>query len=160
MTDQLPQRHLDRLDIEEVLIRYTRAIDTGPGTTWTRCSCPDAEIDYTESGGIAATYDVIKPWLAENLPIFPQRMHSLAQVAITVEGDEAQVAAYFHNPMMLPDAGTARRAGRVRRHLPPHDGAHRRTAGAVAGCTRRSSGAEACDSGLLTASAWSPALLR
>ena len=102
MTDHLPQRHVDRLDIEEVLIRYTRAIDTGEWDKLDDVFTPDAEIDYTESGGIADTYPTIKPWLAENLPIFPKRMHSLAQVAIELDGDEAVASAYFHNPMLLP----------------------------------------------------------
>ena len=44
----------------------------------------------------------MKPWLAEMLPIFPQRMHPLGQVDSQVDGDEATVAAYFHNPMVLP----------------------------------------------------------
>ena len=101
MTD-LPQRHVDRLDIEDVLIRYTRAIDTGEWDRLDEVFTADAEIDYTESGGIAGSYGTIKPWLAENLPIFPRRMHALGQVAIDVDGDEAVVAAYFHNPMLLP----------------------------------------------------------
>ena len=33
---------------------------------------PDAEIDYTATGGIAAAYAEVKPWLAEMLPIFPR----------------------------------------------------------------------------------------
>jgi hypothetical protein len=102
---ELPQRHVDRLDIEEVLIRYTRAIDTGEWDRLDDVFTPDAAIDYTESGGIAGPYPAIKPWLAENLPIFPKRMHSLAQIAIEVDGDEALASAYFHNPMMLPTKG-------------------------------------------------------
>jgi hypothetical protein len=98
----LPQRHVDRLDIEDVLIRYTRAIDTGDWDALDDVFTPDAEIDYTESGGIADTFDAIKPWLAQNLPAFPRRMHSLAQTAIRLEGDGAHASAYFHNPMVLP----------------------------------------------------------
>jgi hypothetical protein len=30
-------------------------------------------------------------------------MHSLAQIAITFEGDEATATAYFHNPMPMDD---------------------------------------------------------
>jgi hypothetical protein len=53
----------------------------------------------------------VKPWLAEMLPIFPRRMHTLGQVDISfgksqadwVDGaDTATVAAYFHNPMGMP----------------------------------------------------------
>jgi hypothetical protein len=92
----------DRLEIEALLIRYTRAIDCGEWDRLDEVFTQDAEIDYTATGGIAASYPEIKAWLAEMLPIFPKRMHSLAQVDSQVDGDTATVAAYFHNPMVLP----------------------------------------------------------
>ncbi len=96
----------DRLEIEGVLVRYTRAIDTGDWDALDTVFTPDAEIDYTESGGVVDTYPVVKPWLAEVLPaFFPRRMHSLAQIDIRLDGDEALATAYFHNPMPVPDAG-------------------------------------------------------
>lgn len=97
----------DRLSIEEVLIRYTRAIDTGEWDRLDEVFTPDAAIDYTQSGGIEGAYAEVKPWLAANLPIFPKRMHTLGQIDVRhrdAAPDEAQVAdvsAYFHNPMML-----------------------------------------------------------
>ncbi|MDX6232661.1 MAG: hypothetical protein QOH68_1652 [Nocardioidaceae bacterium] len=94
----------DRIEINDVLTRYTLAIDVG---TWDRLDTvftPDAEIDYTHSGGIAAAYPEIKPWLEEMLPaFFPNRMHMLGQVEIGLRGDEADVTAYFHNPMTMDD---------------------------------------------------------
>jgi hypothetical protein len=91
----------DRLEIEELLIRYTRAIDTGEWDRLDAVFTPDARIDYTATGGIAASYTEIKPWLAEMLPTFPRRLHTLGQVDSQVRGDEAAVTAYFHNPMVL-----------------------------------------------------------
>ncbi|CAI9412225.1 nuclear transport factor 2 family protein [Nocardioides sp. T2.26MG-1] len=94
----------DRLEIEGVLVRYTRAIDTGDWDALDTVFTPDAEIDYTESGGVADTYPAVKPWLAEVLPaFFPKRMHSLGQVDVRLEGDSATVTAYFHNPMPIDD---------------------------------------------------------
>lgn len=95
----------DRLEIEGALIRYTRGIDAGEWDLLDTVFTPEAEIDYTESGGIADTYPAVKAWLAEVLPAFAaRRMHSLAQVAIAFEGrDAALVTAYFHNPMVLLD---------------------------------------------------------
>jgi hypothetical protein len=92
----------DRLEIESLLTRYTRAIDTGDWDRLDKVFTPDAEIDYTSTGGIAASYPEVKSWLAEMLPIFPRRMHTLGQVDSEVSGDTASVAAYFHNPMILP----------------------------------------------------------
>lgn len=99
------QQISDRLEIADVLTRYTIAIDTGEWDLLDSVFTPDAEIDYTESGGIAGGYAEVKAWLAEMLPIFPQRMHTIGQVAVELSapGDEAEVAAYFDNPMLLPD---------------------------------------------------------
>src|SRR6478736_1567875 len=89
----------DRLEIEGVVIRYTRGIDTGAWDLLDAVFTPDAEIDYTESGGIADTYPAVKTWLAEVLPaFFPKRMHSLHQLDITFldqegDGDEALCSA-------------------------------------------------------------------
>ena len=91
----------DRAEIEMLLTRYTRAIDTGDWDRLDQVFTPDADIDYTATGGIASAYPEVKAWLAEMLPIFPRRMHSLHQVDTQVEGDEATAAAYFHNPMVL-----------------------------------------------------------
>lgn len=98
------QQIADRLEIQEVLTRYTRAIDTGDWDRLDTVFTPDAAIDYTESGGIAGDFATVKPWLAEVLPaFFPRRMHTLGQLDIAVDGDEATVAAYFHNPMPMDD---------------------------------------------------------
>jgi ketosteroid isomerase-like protein len=94
----------DRFEIEDVLVRYTRAIDTGDWDALDSVFTPDAEIDYTESGGIADTYPAVRTWLAEMLPaFFPKRMHSLAQLDVAVDGDSATCTAYFHNPMPMDD---------------------------------------------------------
>jgi hypothetical protein len=96
----------DRAEINEVLVRYTRAIDTGDWDRLDTVFTPDAQIDYTASGGISAGYPEVKPWLAEVLPaFFPARMHTLGQVEIRLgaEGGGAEVSAYFHNPMPMDD---------------------------------------------------------
>ena len=80
------QQISDRLEIEDVLIRYTRAIDTGDWDRLDTVFTPDAAIDYTQSGGIEGAFPEVKAWLAEMLPIFPRRMHLLGQVEIDVGG--------------------------------------------------------------------------
>ena len=98
------QQISDRLEITDVLTRYTRAIDTFDWDRLDTVFTPDAEIDYTESGGIAEAYPKVKPWLAEMLPaFFSKLMHTIGQVEIDVRGDEADVTAYFHNPMLMDD---------------------------------------------------------
>lgn len=102
------QQLSDRLEIADVLVAYTRAVDTGDWDRLDRVFTPDARIDYTASGGIAAGYPEVKRWLAEVLPaFFPARMHTLGQLDVQLEGDEAAVTAYFHNPMPVGEDGSS-----------------------------------------------------
>ena len=83
----------DRLEVEDVLVRYTRAIDTGEWDRLDTVFTADADIDYTESGGIHAAYPEIKPWLAEMLPaFFPKRMHTLGHLPPRADPDPRRVA--------------------------------------------------------------------
>jgi hypothetical protein len=96
----------DRAEINDVLHRYTTAVDTFEWDRLDAVFTPDAQVDYTETGGTSGSYPEVKAWLAESLPAFTKRcMHSLAQVVITFANtrDEARVTAYFHNPMVIPD---------------------------------------------------------
>ena len=95
----------DRLETADVLTRYTRAIDTGEWDLLDTVFTPDADIDYTESGGIAGGYAEVKPWLAEVLPaFFLRRMHMLGQVeTVARRRHRDRVTAYFHNPMVMDD---------------------------------------------------------
>ena len=112
----------DRAEINEVLHRYTIAVDTGEWDRLDTVFTPDAQIDYTESGGISDAFGVVKAWLAENLPAFSShRLHSVAQVAFDFadDRDAAQVAAYFHNPMRISDGAGGERVvevGGIYRH--------------------------------------------
>lgn len=99
----------DRLEIDDLLTRYTRAIDTGGWDRLDDVFTPDARIDYSATGGIEGAFPEVKAWLAENLPMFPRRQHVLAQkeVELGVDGDPgsppstARVTAYFLNPMIF-----------------------------------------------------------
>lgn len=102
----------DRTQINDALIRYTIAIDTGEWDRLDTVFTPDAQIDYSESGGLVGAFADVKPWLAENLPAFSKkRMHTLGQVAISfgTPRDEARVTAYFHNPMLISDGAGGER---------------------------------------------------
>lgn len=97
------QQISDRIEIQDVITRYTRAIDErlwdGLDTVFT----PDAQIDYTESGGIAGSFPEAKKWLSETLPaFFSATLHTIGQVSVEYDGpDEATVVAYFDNPMYM-----------------------------------------------------------
>ena len=92
----------DRIEIADLLTRYTRAIDTGQWDRLDEVFTPDAQIDYAATGGTVGSFPEVKKWLAEMLPMFPRRQHVLGQSEVELHGDEADVTAYFLNPMVLP----------------------------------------------------------
>ncbi len=98
----------DRIEIQDVLTRYTRAIDEGQWDQLDTVFTADAQIDYTESGGIAGSFPEAKKWLSETLPaFFSATLHTIGQVSVEWdtkddEGrDTARVVAYFDNPMYM-----------------------------------------------------------
>jgi hypothetical protein len=91
----------DRIEIADLLTRYTRALDSGDWDRLDDVFLPDARIDYTATGGIAGLYPEVKVWLARMLPLFSRRQHVIAQTEIMVDGDTAAVVAYFVNPMVI-----------------------------------------------------------
>jgi hypothetical protein len=91
----------DRIEISDLLTRYTRAIDSGDWDRLDDVFVPQARIDYTATGGIAGAFPEVKAWLARMLPLFPQRQHVIAQSEVILNGDTATVLAYFVNPMVV-----------------------------------------------------------
>ena len=107
----------DRQEITDLITRYTRAIDTGEWERLDEVFTPDARIDYTQSGGIKAGFAEVKPWLIEVLPaFFPVRMHTIGQVEIRLDGDQAQASAYFHNPMPADEGKRIVEVGGIYHH--------------------------------------------
>lgn len=100
MLDQ--QTISDRIEIADLLTRYTRAIDAGDWDRLDTVFTPDAHIDYSATGGTVGGFPEVKRWLAETLPMFSHRQHVLGQLEVDLGGDEAAVTAYFLNPMVFP----------------------------------------------------------
>lgn len=95
----------DRMEIQQLLIDYSTAIDKRRFDDLDRVFTPDAHIDYTELGGIAGVYPDVKAWLAEVLPNFPAYFHMLGNVDIRLHGDTASSRTILFNPMKLNDDG-------------------------------------------------------
>lgn len=105
--DQLTLGLADRLAVDDLLTRYTFAVDQRDWDALDDVFLADAHIDYTATGGIAGSYPEVKRWLAETLTMFSAMQHALAQKSVVVDGDRAHVRAYFLNPMQIaqPDGG-------------------------------------------------------
>ena len=91
----------DRIEISDLLIRYTRAIDTRDYALLDSCFTPDAQIDYTSSGGIAGTYPEVRAWLEKALAPFSAMMHFVGNTTLELNGDTARGRTYVINPMGL-----------------------------------------------------------
>lgn len=99
MLDQ--QEISDRIEIADLLTRYTLAIDRAEWDRLDGVFTSDARIDYSATGGTVGAYPQVKQWLAEMLPMFARRQHVLGQVQVRLDGDTATATAYFLNPMVL-----------------------------------------------------------
>lgn len=110
------QRLIDRAEIADALTRYTLAVDTGDWDALDTVFTPDAAIDYSESGGIVGAFPEVKAWLAEMLPAFSsRRLHTVGQIsyAFSSSAEEAEVIAYFDNPMVISDGSDGERVVEV-----------------------------------------------
>ena len=93
----------DRIEIDDLLIRYAKAIDTQDYELLDTCFLPDADVDYVSSGGIAGKYPEVRIWLEKALSIFSVTLHSLSNSEIELDGDRARGRTLVTNPMCIRD---------------------------------------------------------
>ncbi len=92
----------DRLEIDDLLIRYTTAIDDKNWDLLDEVFTPDAHIDYVSSGGIAGPYPEVKAWLAKVLSSFTICVHAISNSRIELAGDCAQGRTLVISPNGIP----------------------------------------------------------
>lgn len=95
----------DRLEIQQLLVDYSAAIDQRRFDDLDRIFTPDAYIDYRVMGGIDGRFPEVKAWLAEVLPNFPAYSHLIGNFDIRVSGDTATGRTLCFNPMQLSAEG-------------------------------------------------------
>lgn len=91
----------DRLEIQQLLINYSAAIDQRRFDDLDEVFTPDAYIDYRVSGGIDGRFGEVKAWLKEVLPNFPAYYHMLGNIDVRISGDTATSRAVCFNPMVM-----------------------------------------------------------
>ena len=91
----------DRLEIQQLIVAYSTAIDQRRFDDLDRVFTPDAYIDYSAMGGIVGAYPDVKAWLKEHLPNFPAYMHMLGNFDIRIDGDAAESRTMCFNPMVM-----------------------------------------------------------
>ncbi|MCV7441844.1 nuclear transport factor 2 family protein [Mycobacterium paraense] len=91
----------DRLEIQQLLVDYSTAIDNRRFDDLDKVFTEDAYIDYTALGGIEGHYPEVKKWLSEVLPNFPVYAHMLGNFSVRIDGDKAASRVICFNPMVL-----------------------------------------------------------
>ncbi|MFC9441044.1 nuclear transport factor 2 family protein [Nocardia sp. NPDC057030] len=91
----------DRLEIQDLMVRYSHAVDTAQWELLDDIFTEDAHIDYSAMGGAVGDVAATKKFLAAMLPNFPAFQHLISNSSITVDGDTATGRTMCHNPMLL-----------------------------------------------------------
>lgn len=98
-TEQQLRFVLDRLAIEDLLHRYSRAIDTKDFGLLAEVFTADGVGDYSAAGGIRGSLSEIQAWLAQALGLFTVVQHLITNARIEIRGDEATSTCYLFNPL-------------------------------------------------------------
>ena len=93
----------DRMEIADLLARYSAAIDARAWDDLDRLFTDDAVIDYTEMGGIRGSLAEQKAFLASVMPGFAGFQHLTATSTFDIDGDVARVRTICFNPMVVTD---------------------------------------------------------
>jgi 3-phenylpropionate/cinnamic acid dioxygenase small subunit len=97
-----PIRELsDRLAIQDLLIRYAVAIDSKNWNLLDTCFTADAQVDYSQSGGIKGRYPEVRAWLEKALSAFAVTQHFIGNTTVEISGDRAATRTYLINPMIF-----------------------------------------------------------
>ena len=89
----------DRIEIQDLLVRYAKAIDEKDWALLDECFTPDAELDYVSSGGIKGPYAEVRVWLEKALAPFPMTVHYVTNSEVELTGDRATARTAVLNPM-------------------------------------------------------------
>jgi hypothetical protein len=96
------QQISDRLEIQDLLVDYSHAIDTRDWDALDSVFTPDAHIDYSEMGGSAGSVEDTKAFLRDNMGNFSLFQHMVATSKVVFEGpDLAKGRTICHNPMVI-----------------------------------------------------------
>ena len=93
----------DRLEIQDLLVDYSHAIDTQNWDALDDVFTPDAFIDYSAMGGSSGDLATTKEFLAKVMPGFASSQHMVATSKVTIDGDTATGRTICHNPMVMGD---------------------------------------------------------
>jgi hypothetical protein len=95
----------DRMEIQDLMVEYSHAIDNRNWDMLDKIFTPDAVIDYSEMVGIKGSVAEIKSFLAESIQQLSASQHIISTTQIKIEGDRAHGRTICTNPMVLRQDG-------------------------------------------------------
>jgi hypothetical protein len=98
----------DRLEIEDVLIRYCYAVDDRNWDLYRKIFTAEAIIDDTVTGGVRSGVEEHVAYLAKALSKIVISQHAISTMLIEIKGDEASVRTVGSVPMVV-DLGPDKR---------------------------------------------------
>ncbi len=98
----------DRLEIQDLLVRYSHAVDTMNWDLYEQVFTPDAFIDYTCFGGPKGNVKEIRAFLEMAMPNFKSFQHMIANTMLEfIDENTVKGRTICHNPMVM-DAGNGK----------------------------------------------------
>lgn len=102
-----PQEISDRIEIEDLLVRYCYAIDDRDWNAYRNVFTADAIIDDTVTGGIKSGVEEHVTYLKKALTKITISQHAISTILIEIKGDEAKARSHCSCPMVV-DLGNGR----------------------------------------------------
>jgi hypothetical protein len=91
----------DRLELEELLVRYSHAIDARDWDAFSAVFTPDAVVDYRAFGGPRGGVPEIRDYLRRALTHVLSSQHIVSNSLFTIRGDRASGRTICQCPMLL-----------------------------------------------------------
>ena len=93
----------DRLEIQELIARYSYALDSRDFDALDDMFTPDAVLDYTATGAIRGSLDEMKAFVSEAFTMFDGTQHLTTQTTLRFDddGNTAYGKSACHNPMVF-----------------------------------------------------------
>ena len=113
---------LDTIEIQQLLARYSRSLDTRDWELYRSVFTEDAYIDYAASGGLTGRRDDVVEWLIKTLGTFEwSGMHYITNIEAEVRGRQRPGTGGGVQPDAVP---RHEGADLLRRLLPPRHDPH------------------------------------
>jgi len=90
----------DRIEINDLLIRYCTAVDRRDWDAFDDIFTEDCLIDYSAMGGSRGGLAETKAFLAKVMPGFVAHQHLISNSSVELDGDTATCRTMCHNPMV------------------------------------------------------------